>query len=140
MLSAEMTAELGYFYAMLLYGFFLSICYHGLLFVRTVFWHSTVFKDAEDILFFLFAGFGFFHVAFEKNYGILRWYAFAGAGLGCLLYVKTLGVSLEKVRKWILQKIKKAYTIKKSRSKGQVSIDERSGPEYKKKREKKKRT
>ena len=140
MLSAEMTAELGYFYAMLLYGFFLSVCYHGLVFVRTVLRHSTVFTDAEDILFFVFAGLGFFRIAFEKNYGILRWYAFAGAGLGGLLYVKTLCISLERVRKWILQKFKKTYTIKKSQSKGQVSINERSGPEHKEKRKKKKRT
>lgn len=111
-----MTAELGYFFAMLLYGFFLALCYHGLVFVRTILRHSTVFVDAEDILFLLFAGLGFFLVAYEKNYGILRWYAFAGAFLGSLFYIRTLCVPLEAVRKWILQKLKKTYTIKKKKS------------------------
>lgn len=147
MLSAEMTAELGYFFAMLLYGCFLSLCYHGLVFVRTVIRHDTMFVDAEDILFLIFAGLGFFLVAYEKNYGILRWYAFAGAALGCLLYMRTICVPLEAVRKWILQKCKKTYTIKKKKrttvkfsGKGRVSADESSGPQHEEKRKKKNRT
>ena len=136
-----MMAELGYFFAMLLYGGFLSLCYHGLVFVRTVVPHNTVLVDAEDILFLIFASVGFFLTAYERNYGILRWYAFAGVGLGCMVYLLTLYRPFEAIRKWLLQKCKKTYTIKrKYRSKGQVSVDERSGPEPKKKREKKKRT
>ena len=136
-----MTAELGYFFAMLLYGGLLSLCYHGLVFVRTVVPHRIVFVDAEDILFLIFAGVGFFLTTYEHNYGILRWYAFAGVGLGCVIYVWTLFGPFEAIRKWLLQKCKKTYTIKRKYcSKGQVSVDERSGPEPKKKREKKKRT
>ena len=96
-----MAAELEYFFAMLLYGVLVSACYHLVLFVRAVIVHAVAVVDAEDILFMLAAGFFFFLVSYEKNYGILRWYAFAGAGLGCLIYIKTLARPLEPVRKWL---------------------------------------
>lgn len=140
MLSPEMLAELEYFFAMVFYGVVAAMCYHALLFVRAVFPHGTALVDAEDILFLMAAGFCFFLTAYEKNDGILRWYAFAGAGLGCLAYVRTLGNSLEGVRKWLLQKFKKTVKIKKkSREEGQVPPDESNSPEHKKKRKKKKR-
>lgn len=135
-----MTAELEYFFAMVFYGVVTAMCYHLLLFVRAVIRHGVSLVDAEDILFLVAAGFYFFLTAYGKNNGILRWYAFAGAGLGCLAYVRTLGVSLERVRKWLLQKCRKTVKIKpKFSSKGQVSVDEGS-PEHGKKTKKKKRS
>ena len=87
------------------------------------------------------AGVLFFLVVYRMNYGILRWYAFAGAGIGSILYVKTAARPLECVRKWLLQKRKKTFKIKeKFRSKGRVPLDESSSPEHKKKRKKKERT
>jgi len=131
MLSAEMTAELEYFFAMLLYGVLASVCYHLLLLLRALIRHSVTFVDAEDILFLMAAGVGFFLVAYEKNFGILRWYAFAGAGAGCFVYAKLLVLPLETVRKWLLQINRKTFTIKKkSNSKGKVLLDEGSSPEY----------
>lgn len=136
-----MVAELEYFCAMVFFGVTASLCYHALLFFRAVVRHAVPFVDAEDILFLMAAGFGFFLVAYGQNDGILRWYAFAGAGIGCLAYVRTLGVSLEHVRKWLLQKCRKTVRIKeKFSSKGQVSVDEGSSPEHEKKRKKKKRS
>ena len=99
-----MVAELEYFGAMVFYGVVVSFCYHLLMFLRAAMRHSASFTDAEDILFLLAAAFAFFLTAYEKNYGILRWYAFAGAGLGCLAYIRTLGSTLEQARKWLLQK------------------------------------
>ncbi len=136
-----MIAEIEYFCAMVVYGVIASLCYHILLFIRSVIRHGVSLVDAEDILFFIAAGFCFFLTAYEKNDGILRWYAFAGAGLGSLAYVRTLGASLEHVRKWLLQKFGKTVRIKaKFSSKGQVSVDEGSSPEHEKKRKKKKRS
>ena len=141
MLSAEMVAELEYFCAMVLYGVVVSCCYHMLMFLRAIVRHSSPLVDAEDILFLAAAGFCFFLTAYEKNNGILRWYAFLGAGIGCLAYVRTLGASLEQPRKWLLQKFRKTVRIKaKKSSKGQVSVDEGSSPEHKGKRKKKKRS
>ncbi len=133
--SPEIARELHYFCAMVFYGVVISFCYHLLLFFRAVVRHGMAFVDAEDILFCLAAGFTFFLTAYGENYGILRWYAFAGAGIGCLAYVRTLGTSLESVRKWLLQKQGKAVTMKK-KGKGQVSVDEGSSPEHKSKKKK----
>lgn len=134
-------AEVNYFFAMILYGLFVSACYHLLLYIRAIVRHGTAVVDAEDILFFMAAGVLFFLVVYRMNYGILRWYAFAGAGIGSILYVKTAARPLECVRKWLLQKRKKTFKIKeKFRSKGRVPLDESSSPEHKKKRKKKERT
>lgn len=135
-----MAAELEYFCTMVCYGVAVSFCYHMLLFFRAVFIHTRSFTDAEDILFLAGAGFAFFLAAYGKNDGILRWYAFAGAGIGSIAYIRTLGSLLEQARKWLLQKQKKTVRIKKKfSSKGQVSADEGSSPKHKKK-EKKKRS
>ncbi|MBO5352530.1 MAG: spore cortex biosynthesis protein YabQ [Lachnospiraceae bacterium] len=140
MLSAGMMAELEYVLAMLVYGFLAAVCYQPLLFLRALVPHAKAVVDAEDILFFLAAGFLFFLTAYEKNDGILRWYAFAGAGLGLFLYMRTFGKTLGSVQKWLLQKRKKTATIKTQFiSKGQVSVDEGSSPEHKSKRKKKQR-
>jgi len=126
MLQAGMVAELSYFFATVVYGVAVAFCYHVLLFFRAVVRHNTVSVDAEDILFFMGAAICFFLVVYEKNDGILRWYAFAGAGLGVLAYVRSLGKSLEAVRKWLLQKCRKTVRIKKKfNSKGQVAPDEK---------------
>ena len=140
MLQAGMVAELQYFFAMIVYGVTVALCYHLLLYFRAIFRHGVSLVDAEDILFLAGAGFCFFLVAYEKNDGILRWYAFAGAGLGVLAYVRTLGNSLERARKWLLQKCGKTVKIKKKfSSKGQVSPNE-SNPDRRKKRKKKERS
>lgn len=135
-----MKGELAYFLAAVLYGFFVSACYHSLVFLRSLFRHAREVTDAQDILFFSAAGVAFFLLVLKENDGILRWYAFFGAGAGCCLYVQTLCVSLERVRNWLLQKRKKAYKIKAKKKKGRVSVDEGSNPEHRKKKEKEKRT
>lgn len=141
MLSAEMAAELNYAAVMVLYGVLIAAAYHLLLIWRALVLHGTALMDAEDILFLMAAGFLFFLAVYRMNYGILRWYAFAGAGIGGFLYLRTFARLLEGVRKWLLQKRRKTYKIKKkSGSKGQVSVIEGSSPEQKTKRKKKERS
>lgn len=139
MLSPEMAAELRYFCAMICYGVLVSFCYHLLMFLRALIRHGTSLTDAEDILFLGAAGLWFFLTVYEYNNGILRWYAFLGAGLGCLAYVRTLGTALDGVRKRILQKLRKTVKIREKKSKGQVSADGKKCPEHKKKRKQKER-
>ena len=141
MLSEEITKELLCFAAMVFYGVVAAFCYHVLLFFRAIVKHRTAVTDAEDILFLAAAGFGFFFMVYKKNDGVLRWYTFAGAGLGCLAYLRTLGASLESVRKRLLQKYRKTVKMRtKFSSKGQVSVDERNTPKHRKKEKKKKRS
>ena len=135
-----MVTELSYFCAMVFFGVLAAFGYHLLLLFRAVVKHSVPLVDAEDILFLAAAGVFFFLTAYKQNDGILRWYAFAGAGLGCLAYRRTAGISLERVRKWLLQKFGKTVKMKrKYKDKGQVSSDERS-PKHGKKEKKKKRS
>ena len=141
MLSEEITKELLCFAAMVFYGVAASFCYHVLLFFRAMVKHRAAVTDAEDILFLAAAGFGFFLMVYKKNDGILRWYTFAGAGFGALAYLRTLGVSLESVRKRLLQMCRKTVKIKpKFSSKGQVPVNEENTPEHRKKEKKKKRS
>ena len=119
----------------------MAFCYHILLFFRAVVRHGTAVTDAEDILFLVAAGFGFFLTVYKNNDGILRWYTFAGAGLGCLAYVRTMGASLESVRKRLLQKHRKTVKMKpKFFSKGKEPVDEGNTPKHRKKEKKKKRS
>lgn len=131
MLSESMAAELCYAGAMLVYGYVLAACYHPLVFIRTMFRHTIPMVDAEDILFFSAAGVGFFLVAYRMNDGILRWYAFAGCALGAYVYYRTLARLLECVRKWLLQRKKKAYKIKGKRRKNGAEKDEGSAGQSK---------
>lgn len=126
MLSESMLAELRYFAMMLLYGYLLAVCYHPLVFLRTIFRHSISMVDAEDILYFSVAGVGFFLVAYRMNDGILRWYAFAGCALGAYVYYRTLARPLERVRKWLLQRLGKRFKIRKKR-KRKNGADENEG-------------
>ena len=136
-----MMAELSYALASVIYGMAVAACYHPLVFLRTFFYHGRAWVDAEDILFLMGAGVSFFLVTYEKNDGILRWYAFAGAFIGVRLYLRTAAVPLECARKWILQKIRKPYKIRmQAARKGRGSLDEGSGPEYKNKKKKKERS
>ena len=107
-----MQIELEYAFAMILYGVVVSFCYHILLFVRTLFFHRKEFVDAQDILFLSGAGFFFFFVVYEKNNGILRWYAFIGFLLGIYCYITSFGKILEVIRKRLLQKLGKPFKIK----------------------------
>ena len=107
-----MQIELEYVFAMILYGVVVSFSYHILLFIRTLFFHTKEFVDAQDILFLSSAGFFFFFVMYEKNNGILRWYAFVGFLVGIYCYINSFGKILEVIRKRLLQKLRKPLRIK----------------------------
>ena len=141
MFRAEIIKELSCFTAMVFYGVVAAFCYHILLFFRAVVKHRTAVTDAEDILFLAAAGFCFFLTVYKNNDGILRWYTFAGAGIGSLAYLRTMGASLELARKRLLQKHRKTVKMRaKFCSKGQVPVDEGNNPKHRKKEKKKKRS
>ena len=84
------------------------------------------------------AGFLFFFVTYRNNDGILRWYAFAGCAVGILFYLKTCGTLLEYVRKWLLQKKRKAFKIKYNRKKVKGRVPENEQRDSKQANRKKK--
>ena len=139
-LSEGMQKELEYVLTIILYGVIVSFCYHIILFVRTLFFHTKEFVDAQDILFLSGAGFFFFFVVYEKNNGILRWYAFVGFLLGIYCYINSFGKILEVIRKRLLQKLGKPFKINlilkllKNRENGQVLERGNCGQKSKKKK------
>jgi len=147
-LSEGMRTELVYAGAMVLYGCVVFAAYHVLLLFRAIVLHSRAVTDAEDILFLIAAGFGFFFTAFEKNDGILRWYAFVGFLIGGYIYCRIFAFLPEAVRKWLLQKRQKAIKIKaakaesgsgQNKKRNRVSWRESSSPEHEEKRKAEKR-
>ncbi len=115
-LDADISAEILFFLATVRSGVMFTLIYEGLLFLRALVHHGTAWRDAEDILFFIFAGFSFFLVIYRYNFGMVRWYAFAGLLFGIVVSGKILNVLLEPVRKWLLQKREKAYKIKRTKA------------------------
>ena len=147
-LNESMQMELEYVFAMILYGSFVAFCYHIILFFRTLFYHAKEVVDAQDILFLAGAGFFFFFVVYEKNDGILRWYAFVGFLVGIYFYVISLAKILEFIRKRLLQKLGKPFKInlmsqmwqnRKNREKGRVLEREGCGQKSESKTETKKK-
>ena len=148
MIGEGIRTELSYAGAMILYGCVVSLGYHVLLFFRACIAHAKAVTDAEDILFLMSAGFGFFLVAFEKNNGVLRWYAFAGFVVGIYAYYQLLAPGPERVRKWLLQKKRKTFKIKaaekekhrsRNKKRKQVLLRDSSSPESEEKGKEKKR-
>ena len=123
-MEARLEAELAYFAAMLLTGWFGAAAYHVLLFFRALIRHKTAWTDAEDILFFSGTGLLIFFVTYQRNDGILRWYTFFGGALGVWCYCKTVGRRLAPLRKWLLQKQKKKSRIKaKKKRNGETEVE-----------------
>lgn len=89
-MNNQIVPEVYFFLSAIGLGILLSACYDQLRVFRAVLHHSTAMVDAEDILFFLTAGLGFFGLLYLRNEGSMRWFAFAGCGLGTMLYGKTL--------------------------------------------------
>lgn len=89
-MNSAIVPEVRFFLASIGYGSLLALLYDQLRVLRTLWQHSVPAVDAEDILFFLTAGFGFFGLLFAQNDGSMRWFAFAGCGGGVLLYEKTV--------------------------------------------------
>lgn len=161
-MNSAIVPEVRFFLASIGYGSLLALLYDQLRVLRTLWRHSVSAVDAEDILFFLTAGFGFFGLLFAQNDGSMRWFAFAGCGGGVLLYEKTVSRSLCAAERWLirfllfparfaaaqvrklLQKGEKQLKIKKERyRKTQEARRERhngKGQSGQKKEKKKKRT
>ncbi|MBE5952337.1 MAG: hypothetical protein E7260_12280 [Lachnospiraceae bacterium] len=137
MTEAWLRAELAYFAAMMLAGWFCAAVYHILLFFRALVRHGTAWTDAEDILFFSGTGLLVFLVAYQRNDGILRWYTFFGGLLGVWCYCKTVGRLLESLRKWLLQKRRKISRIKaKKKRSGETEVEGCIGKSKSEKRKK----
>lgn len=102
-MSRTIVPEMYFFLSAVFFGALFAACYDQLRVLRTVFKHPVYLVDAEDILFFLTAGLGFFGLLYMRNEGSMRWFAFFGCGLGALCYLKTIGPFLRYVELGVLK-------------------------------------
>lgn len=79
-----------FFFHSCLIGILITVLYDGLLICRKVISHNNFWVSIEDFFFWLFCAIGIFCVLIEENNGVLRWFAVLGAGIGMLLYKKTV--------------------------------------------------
>ena len=82
--------EVRLFAVCLLLGIGLAFIYDIIRVFRRLFKHKDWLVDLEDLLYWIFTGWGVFETLFLFNRGALRGYAFLGLFLGVLLYTLTL--------------------------------------------------
>lgn len=86
-------------------GVIITAVYDGLLILRKLIKHSRFFVSAEDFFFWIVCAGAVFYVLNEESNGTLRWFAVAGAGLGMLLYKKTLSPLIIHIMSTFFQRI-----------------------------------
>lgn len=122
-------------------GIYITLVYDGLRILRRVIPHTAGVISFEDLVFWIFCAAQVFGLLYREGNGSLRWFAVLGAGVGMLLYHKTLSPFLVKYLSMLLgflyrplQKglrhfcifckkrltlYRKFFTIKKKRKKGE---------------------
>ncbi len=102
-MNTTIVPEVHFFLSSIVFGAMLCACYDQLRVLRTLVKHSSAVTDAEDILFFLTAGLGFFGLLYIRNEGSMRWFAFFGCALGAVFYLRTFGPLLRKAELFLLR-------------------------------------
>lgn len=80
LLLYSMAAGAGFAFVYDILRLFRRICRHGRIWV-----------DMEDILFWTICFFASFYLLYYVNYGVIRFFLVFGAGIGMLLYDRTVG-------------------------------------------------
>ncbi len=119
-------SQLRYFFASLLYGILLMVCYDFLKIFRRCVRHGKILLWIEDWLFWCVAAFVVFQMVFALNYGMIRFFFVVSLIFGMWLYRKLVGEHLvsgicaifapvHRMYVWIKQKCgKKTAKSKKS--------------------------
>ncbi|MCC8101047.1 MAG: spore cortex biosynthesis protein YabQ [Clostridiales bacterium] len=96
-MSGVIRRETAVFLISVLHGAVLTLLYDFLRALRRSFRHSLSVLSAEDLFFWLLAGFLTFYLAFRETGGVIRGYVAAGILIGFLLYDFTLSPLVVKV-------------------------------------------
>lgn len=88
---SSLIAQEGWFWLhSVLLGIGITFVYDGLRIWRRVFVHSMFWISAEDLLYWAFVACSFFYLLYMENDGAFRWFCVFGAGVGMLLYQKSI--------------------------------------------------
>lgn len=89
-MSQDIMNEVVFLLHSLVLGVGITFVYDGFLIMRRLIKHTMLMISLEDMLFWMGCAIFVFFMLYEENNGILRWFAVLGAGIGMLIYKKTL--------------------------------------------------
>ncbi len=102
-MSKAISFQCQFFLISVLWGAILLVVYDVLRIARRVKKHKWFTIAAEDLLYWLIAGFFIFRLMYEQNDGIIRGFAILGMGLGMVIYNRSIsGYFVEGVSKFFL--------------------------------------
>lgn len=104
-MSQDIIKEVMFLLRAFFMGVIITAFYDGFLILRKLIKHTRLFVSTEDFMFWIVCAAGVFYMLNEENNGTLRWFAVAGAGLGMLLYKKTLSPVIIHIMSMLLQRI-----------------------------------
>ncbi|MBQ7841574.1 MAG: spore cortex biosynthesis protein YabQ [Lachnospiraceae bacterium] len=74
-----------------LLGFGVTFVYDCLRICRRVIPHHTFWISLEDLFYWIFVSISIFYLLYRENNGAFRWFSILGAGIGMILFQKTVG-------------------------------------------------
>ena len=77
-------------------GMVIMALYDVLRLFRRIVKHASVFRDMEDLIFWIISGFIIFSLVYSRNYGSVRWFIVVGVSLGMYIYYIAFGKFLVK--------------------------------------------
>lgn len=89
-MSGQIAGEGWFMLHSFLLGAGITLFYDLFRILRRVIPHRTLLLSLEDLIFWVLATAGIFYLLYYENNGMFRWFAVTGAGLGMLVYRKTL--------------------------------------------------
>lgn len=103
-MSASISAEAQVFLVSVLLGLELMLVYLVLMLIRGLIPHVRWFRDAEDIVYWIFCAVQAFRLLFRENDGRIRWFFLAGIALGMIFLYDILENPLKKFLSWVKMK------------------------------------
>lgn len=89
-MSQDIMNEVVFLLHSLVLGAVITFVYDGFLILRRLIKHTMLMISLEDFFFWIGCAIFVFFMLYEENNGILRWFAVFGAGIGMVIYKKTL--------------------------------------------------
>lgn len=104
-MSQQIVEESNFFLYSVCMGFVISFIYDIIRLFRNLVPHNSFFISIEDILFWIFTSIVQFLLLYKVNNGMVRWYSIAGALLGMILYIKSMGQYMVSFMSYFIKKI-----------------------------------
>ncbi len=102
-MSKAISFQCQFFLTSVLWGAILLVVYDLLRIARRIKKHKWFTIAAEDLLYWLIAGFFIFRLMYEQNDGIIRGFAILGMGLGMVIYNRSIsGYFVDGISQFIL--------------------------------------